>query len=50
MSKNELKAHNIEIEKVAEELDTSIEEGLSEEEAQTRLEKYGTNEIKETKK
>lgn len=49
MKNEELNAHSIEVEKVEDELDTSSENGLSEEEAQDRLEEYGTNEIKETK-
>ncbi|TXT65082.1 MAG: Calcium-transporting ATPase 1 [Promethearchaeota archaeon] len=48
MSSEELNAHAIEVKKVAEELDTSIEDGISEEEAKRRLEKYGLNEIEET--
>ncbi len=51
MSKiKELNAHSIEIEKVAGELDTSIKDGITEAEAKSRIETYGTNEIKETKK
>ncbi|MBD3215368.1 MAG: HAD-IC family P-type ATPase [Candidatus Lokiarchaeota archaeon] len=49
MKSEELHAHSIEVEKVADELDTSIEDGLTEKEAQERLSKYGTNEIEETK-
>ncbi len=49
MSKQEVHAHNIEVQKVAEELNTSTDVGITEEEVQKRLENYGTNEIKKTK-
>jgi Ca2+-transporting ATPase len=48
MENEELNAHALEVKKVAEELDTSIENGISEEEAQRRMEKYGPNELEET--
>jgi len=50
MISEELNAHNLEIEKVAEELNTSIEDGLTIKEVEERLEKYGPNEIRETKR
>lgn len=50
METEELNAHALEVGKVADELDTSIETGLSEKEAEKRLEKYGLNELKETKR
>ncbi|TXT60574.1 MAG: Calcium-transporting ATPase 1 [Promethearchaeota archaeon] len=50
METEELDAHALEVENVADELDTSIENGLNETEAKKRLEKYGLNELKETKR
>jgi Ca2+-transporting ATPase len=50
METEELHAHALEVENVADELDTSIENGLNETEAKKRLEKYGLNELKETKR
>ncbi|MEJ2279537.1 MAG: HAD-IC family P-type ATPase, partial [Candidatus Lokiarchaeota archaeon] len=50
MESEELNAHALEVTIIAEYLDTSIENGLSEKEAQKRLEKYGLNELKESKK
>ncbi len=46
----EINAHSLEIDKVAKKLNTSLETGISEEEAQRRLEQYGLNELIETKK
>ncbi|MFX0071394.1 MAG: cation-translocating P-type ATPase, partial [Candidatus Hermodarchaeota archaeon] len=46
----ELNAHSLEIQKVSEKLNTSLEKGLTDEEVNNRLEKYGFNELKETKK
>ena len=43
-------AHSLEILKVAKALNTSLETGLMDEEVNNRLEKYGLNELKETKK
>ncbi|MHA1252342.1 MAG: cation-translocating P-type ATPase [Candidatus Helarchaeota archaeon] len=45
-----LNAHSLEIDEVAEILQTSIDNGLSELEAQRRLEKYGKNQLIEHKK
>jgi Ca2+-transporting ATPase len=50
MKSEELDVHALEIKEVAKKLDTSLENGLTEKEAQERLEKYGPNEIKETKR
>lgn len=49
MKNEELHVHTLDVEKVEDELNTSIKNGLSEEEAQRRLEKYGTNEVKKSK-
>lgn len=49
MKTENLQAHTLEVEKVADELETSMKTGLSEKEVQNRLELYGTNEIKKTK-
>ncbi|MFO7795336.1 MAG: cation-translocating P-type ATPase [Promethearchaeia archaeon] len=49
MKNEELNVHSLKVEKVADELDTSTKNGLSEEEAKKRIEKYGTNEIEKTK-
>ncbi len=48
MTQEELQVHNLEVEKVADELKTSIDIGLTEEEAERRLEQYGLNEIQKT--
>ena len=50
MEIKEINAHAIEIDDVKNILNTSLEKGLTEEEAQKRLEFYGFNELKETKK
>jgi Ca2+-transporting ATPase len=50
METKEINAHAIEIDDVKNILNTSLEKGLTEEEAQKRLEFYGFNELKETKK
>ncbi|MBD3198228.1 MAG: HAD-IC family P-type ATPase [Candidatus Lokiarchaeota archaeon] len=50
MKAEELNVHALKTEEVTEELETDIQNGLSEEEAQKRLEKYGPNELKETKR
>lgn len=41
----DLNAHSLDIDLVSKRLETSIERGLSEDEAKIRLEKYGTNEL-----
>ena len=43
-----LNAHSLEVKKIAEELDTSLENGLTEEEAEKRLGECGLNELRET--
>ncbi|TFG14191.1 MAG: hypothetical protein EU531_09250, partial [Promethearchaeota archaeon] len=48
MEVEELKAHSLEVDKVAKELDTSLENGLTEEEAEKRLSECGLNELRET--
>ncbi|MBD3198229.1 MAG: HAD-IC family P-type ATPase [Candidatus Lokiarchaeota archaeon] len=48
MKDNEVSAHSIEVEEVANKLNTSTENGLSDKEVLNRLEKYGKNEIQET--
>ena len=45
MEKTDFKAHSLEVEKVKEKLNTDIEDGLTENEVENRLEKYGKNEI-----
>ncbi|MBD3215367.1 MAG: HAD-IC family P-type ATPase [Candidatus Lokiarchaeota archaeon] len=50
METEELHAHALEVDEVADKVDTSIENGLSETEAKERLEEYGPNELKETKR
>ena len=45
MEIEELNAHSLEGEEVAKKLQTSLESGLSENEAKNRLEKYGLNEL-----
>lgn len=50
METKEINAHAIEIDDVKNILNTSLEKGITEEEAQKRLEFYGFNELKETKK
>ena len=51
-NKNDKKSkwHSLEVDFVLEELKASKDEGLSEDEAQKRLEKYGENKIPEKKK
>ncbi len=46
----EINAHSIDIEVVASKLNTNISQGLTEKEAQVRLEKYGYNELVQRKK
>lgn len=46
----EINAHSINIEEVANKLSTDISQGLTEKEAQVRLEKYGYNELVQRKK
>ncbi|MFX1363382.1 MAG: cation-translocating P-type ATPase [Promethearchaeota archaeon] len=41
----EIQAHSVDYEEVAKKMDTSIEDGLSENEAQKRIDKYGKNEL-----
>ena len=41
----EIHAHCLDVDIVAKKLETSIERGLTEDEAKIRLEKYGTNEL-----
>ncbi len=50
MQTQNINAHAIEIEEIKEKLNTSLEQGLSEEEASKRLEKFGLNEIIQKKK
>ena len=50
MKSTEVNTHCLNIEEVVEELDTSLKNGLTEKEVGERLEKYGPNEIKETKR
>ncbi|TFG02090.1 MAG: cation-translocating P-type ATPase [Promethearchaeota archaeon] len=50
MQLRELNAHSLEPAKVAELLNTSLENGLAEQEANIRLEKYGKNELIQKKK
>ena len=50
MTITELEAHAVDIDKLITALNTSLENGLTEEEAKFRLEKYGLNELTETKK
>ncbi len=50
MESKELNAHVFEIEKVAKELDTNIKTGITEKEFEIRLEKFGLNELVQTKK
>jgi Ca2+-transporting ATPase len=46
----DINAHSLEVQEVVNEMNTSLETGLSEEEVNERIDKYGLNEIKETKK
>ena len=46
MINEKLQTHALEVEKVEDELDTSTQNGISENEAERRLERYGTNEVK----
>ncbi|MHA1805275.1 MAG: cation-translocating P-type ATPase [Promethearchaeota archaeon] len=50
MERKNLDAHSLTIETLSDILNTSIQNGLSEEEAKVRLEKYGSNELKQVKK
>jgi len=50
MKSEELNAHNLEVEEVTDELNTSIDNGLTEKQVEESLDKYGYNEIKETKR
>ena len=50
MEKIEVNAYSLDIDVVSKKLETTIEKGLTEEEAKVRLEKYGLNELQETKK
>ncbi|MBY8983293.1 MAG: HAD-IC family P-type ATPase, partial [Candidatus Lokiarchaeota archaeon] len=50
MESKELNAHVFEVDKVAKEIDTNINTGLTEEEVGIRLEKYGFNELIQTRK
>ncbi|MHA1805754.1 MAG: cation-translocating P-type ATPase [Promethearchaeota archaeon] len=50
MLEKKLAAHCLTIEEISKALNVSIEKGLSEEEAKKRLEKYGSNELIQTKK
>lgn len=43
-------SHAIEVDQVLRELNTDFHQGLSNEEAKSRLEKYGSNELKKEKK
>ena len=46
----DLNAHSLEVQEVVDKLGTSLDTGLSEEEVNRRIEKYGLNELQETKK
>jgi len=50
MESKELSAHVLEVNDVAKEIDTSLDTGLSEEEVGVRIEKYGFNELIQTRK
>ena len=50
MEITDINPHSIEVQEVLQKLNTSLETGLSEEEAQKRIEKFGLNELTETKK
>lgn len=50
MEIKELNTHALELENVVKKLNTSLETGLSEEEVKKRLEKFGFNELTQTKK
>jgi len=50
MEITDINPHSIEVQEVLEKLNTSLETGLTEEEAQKRIEKFGLNELTETKK
>ena len=46
----DINAHSLEVQEVVEKLSTSLETGLTEEEVNRRIEKYGLNELRVTKK
>ena len=46
----EINAHSMEVQEVVDKLSTSLETGLTEEEVNRRIEKYGLNELRVTKK
>jgi Ca2+-transporting ATPase len=50
MSSEDIRAYASDINEVVNKLSTSLEKGLSEKESQARIEKYGLNELTETKK
>ncbi|MHA1467772.1 MAG: HAD-IC family P-type ATPase [Promethearchaeota archaeon] len=50
MEITDINPHSIEVQEVLQKLNTSLETGLSEEEAQKRIAKFGLNELTETKK
>jgi len=50
METKEINAHALTLEEVVKKLDTSLETGLTEEEAKKRLEKFGLNELVQKKK
>ncbi|MBN1214885.1 MAG: cation-translocating P-type ATPase [Candidatus Lokiarchaeota archaeon] len=50
MESKELNAHVLEVEKVVKEIDSNIDSGLTENEVEIRLEKFGLNELIQTKK
>ena len=46
----DINAHSLEVQELVDKLNTSLETGLSDEEVGRRIEKYGLNQLKETKK
>ncbi len=46
----DINAHSLEVQEVVDKLNTSLETGLTGEEVNRRIEKYGLNELRETKK
>ncbi|TFG26444.1 MAG: cation-translocating P-type ATPase [Promethearchaeota archaeon] len=50
MEKLDINAHSLDVQDVVEKLKTSLEKGLTDDEVNKRLEKYGLNELRETKK
>ena len=46
----DINAHSLEVQEVAEKLKTSLEKGLTDDDVNNRLEIYGLNELRETKK